>query len=456
MAKNNNGYIKNMELITYHDLNEKPGFQMAMQKANDRYYLYITGRAVPGWHILDVTEPIKPRHIQFLEGPPNTATIKMQVADGIMISSMQSTAFSDLFAASPVSSSLEGSVEGIYIFDVKKDPENPKLLSHWSTGEPTGMTHRFFYNGGRYVHLSATCKGFAGMIYRIVDINDPENPVEVGRWWRQDQWLAGYKQAEREAYVKRPDAQNILVWGGHHGPPYVKGNLVYGGWGDAGMLILDISDITLPQLVGQLKHNPPFAGGFCGAWCHTIVPLSQRPYAIMTSEGERFPLFTKAMMENWSTPPMALFGIVDVSDPTMPTLISTFPYPEVPEGFPYKNFNDCGVGSPCYFGPHNLHEPHDHPDLEDRNDRIYCCYFHAGLRIYDISDPFVPKEVAYYIPPNPTKWLHGVPSDPTEFNLHALPPGPMLATTEDVIVDNRGNIFMDTYHDGLYILRCTV
>jgi len=437
----NKGYIKNMELVAYHDLNEVPGFQMAMQKANDRYYLYITGRAVAGWHIMDVTEPSSPRYIRFVEGPANTGTIKMQVADGTMVSSMQ------------------GEVEGIYIFDVKEDPENPKFLSHWSTGEPTGRTHRFFYNGGRYVHLTSSCKGFAGNIYRIVDIIDPKNPVEAGRWWQQQQWLAGYKPAEREAYLsKAKDAQNVGVWAGHHGPPYVKGNLVYGGWGSSGMLILDISDITLPQLVGQLQHHPPFAGGLCGAWCHTILPLSQRPYAIMTSEGERFPTFTKKIMEKWPPPPMSLFGIVDVSDPTNPTLISMFPYPEVPEGFPYPNFNDCGVGSPCYFGPHNLHEPHDHPDMEDRNDRVYCCYFHAGLRIYDISDPFVPKEIAYYIPPNPAKWLHGdvMDQDDPTYSLSAQPRGPMIATTEDIIVDNRGNIFMDTYHDGLYVLRCLV
>ena len=40
--------------------------------------------------------------------------------------------------------------------------------------------HRFFYNGGRYVHLSATCKGFRGYIYLILDLVDPKNPVEAG------------------------------------------------------------------------------------------------------------------------------------------------------------------------------------------------------------------------------------------------------------------------------------
>jgi hypothetical protein len=143
--------------------------------------------------------------------------------------------------------------ETLYL-EIKGDPENPKLLSHWSTGEPTGMTHRFFYSGGRYVHLSSTCKGFAGMIYRIVDIIDPRNPVEVGRWWRQEQWLPGFKPAEREAFLESQKAQNVIVWAGLHGSPYVKGNLAYCTWGASGMLILDISDITLPQLVGQIQN----------------------------------------------------------------------------------------------------------------------------------------------------------------------------------------------------------
>ena len=138
-----------------------------------------------------------------------------------------------------------------------------------------------------------------------------------------------------------------------------------------------------------------------------------------------------------------------------PTLVSVFPYPEVPAGFPHPNYNEIG-GFAGPFGPHNLHEPHGHPHLEDRNDRVYCCYFHAGLRVYDVSDRFVPREIAYYIPPNPKKWLFGEPHDPSVFDLFGQPPGPRIATTEDVLVDDRGNIFIDTFHDGLYVLRCTV
>ncbi len=432
-------FVKNVEVIAYHDLNGKPGFQMAMQEVKGRYYLYLSHIKHSGWAVMDVTEPEKPKYLKFIPGPDKKGqtTLKLQVADGIMVTSLSGslpflhgTSLDDPYEA------------GVYIWDVK-DPEDPKRLSFWDTGGGFGV-HRFFYGGGRYVHLSASCPGFTGFIYRIIDIADPTKPVEAGRWWLQEQWEAG--APKRKEYVT--GEESALNRPGLHGPPHPKGNLAYCSYGGAGLVILDISDISVPRFVSQLKLLPPLGGGLAGARCHTVIPLSQRPLAVVTNEGERFPTFSKEKLQG-KAQPLNIIGMVNIADPAHPTLIATFPYPEIPPGYPYKNFNEVeGVGAPP-FGPHNLHEPHYHPALEDRNDRIYCCYFHAGLRIYDISDEFVPKEIAYYIPPDPDKWAWN--NDAGD-----LFPGPNIATTEDVIVDNRGYIFMDTMHQGLYVLRCTV
>lgn len=430
-------FAKNVEVLAYLDLDGKPWFQMAMQEVDGRYYLYASHFKASGWAIVDVTDPAKPEYLKFVPGPDLTGqtTPKLQVADGLMITALggslpmlHGAGFDDPYE------------EGIYIWDVK-DPADPKRLSYWPTGGPLGV-HRFYYSGGRYVHLTASCKGFAGFIYRILDIVDPAKPVEAGRWWMPEQWAAGYLED------KATNIEALLDGPMMHGPAYPKGDHAYVSYGGAGMVILDISDISLPKLVGQLRHHPPFAGKLSGARCHTVMPLSGRPYAVMTSEGERFQVFSKEKLQGVPQP-LNFIGMVDIADPADPTLISTFPYPEIPAGYPFKNFNEIpGLGAPP-FGPHNLHEPHYHPALEDRNDRIYCAYFHAGLRVYDISDPFVPKEIAYYIPPDPDKWA---------FNNDAgdLFPGPNIATTEDVIVDDRGNIFVDTMQQGLYVLRCTV
>ena len=53
----NSGFAKNIELIGYHDLNGKPGFQMAMQEVGGKYYLYVAHFKSSGWSILEVTDP---------------------------------------------------------------------------------------------------------------------------------------------------------------------------------------------------------------------------------------------------------------------------------------------------------------------------------------------------------------------------------------------------------------
>jgi hypothetical protein len=126
-----------------------------------------------------------------------------------------------------------------------------------------------------------------------------------------------------------------------------------------------------------------------------------------------------------------------------------FPYPEVPKNYPHgKNFNVVD-GIRVAFGPHNLFDAFGPDVYEKRNDRIYCAYFNAGLRVYDISDPFVTRELAYFITPDQEKPLFNNPDN-------TLFPGKMVGTAEDVLVDDRGYIYVDTFNDGLYILRCTV
>jgi hypothetical protein len=438
-------FSKNVELLAHHDTEGKPWFQMAMQVVDGRYYIYASHFAHPGWAIMDVTDPCRPEYLKFVPGPDlaGQSTPKIQVGGGLMIAALGGTL--PMLHGTKWGDPYE---EGVMIFDVR-DPANPKLLSKWLTGtEGGGGVHRFFYNGGRYVHLSASCKGFRGFIYRILDIVDPKNPVEVGRWWWPDQWEAGYLPPKGPAPDGDPQLR-LLDTAVMHGPAYPKGDVAYLSYGGAGMVVLDISDVTLPRLIGHLRHHPPLAGKLAGARCHTVMPLSQRPYAIMTTEGERYSYFSEEITTRHGAQPLNVLGVVDIHDPTDPTLISIFPYPEIPDGWPYRNFNEIpGVGAGP-FGPHNIHEPHYDPNLEDRNDRIYCCYFHAGLRVYDISDPFVPREIAYFIPPDPEAWA---------FNNETgdLFPGPNLATTEDVLVDNRGNIFVGTSHQGMYALRCTV
>ena len=439
----NQGYIKNMEVVGFSDLNGINAFQMALYKTGDKYYMYCGSFKGAGVNILDVTDPSRPQvvgcvwvsdpEVYFAQSTP-----KIQVADDKLIVALGGGVpfLHGITAGDPAD-------DGLQIYDLKEDPVHPRLLSHWHTGLPNGMgVHRFAYNGGKYVYMPAECPGFVGFIVRILDISDPCNPVEAGRWWKPEQFKDGMLEG---TYPVGHAAEKD--WPMCHACTLSadRPNELYLGYIGGGGIILDISDPTRPKLISQLMVQPPFAGKLCGARCHTYLPLTGRNFAVLTNEGERFPFFTKENIAASAHPgaqPMNNLHMIDVSDPKDPVLVAEFPYPEVPEGFPYRNFNDCGIGAQGPFGPHNVHEPMGKPWLQDDPNLIYNCYFHAGLRVFDVSDPYYIKEIAYFIPPNPEKLLFQIPV-----------PGPLIATTVDVVVDDRGYIYIDTWHDGMYILR---
>jgi hypothetical protein len=449
MSKRTQPLAKNLEMVGYDELNGKPGFQMAMQKAGGRYYLYTASFRHNGWNILDVTDPSKPRNIKWMEGPwvsdihDGQSTPKIQIADGLMITA-HGGVMRELHGVETNDNPFFG---GIMIWDVKTDPENPKLLSKFECNGGAGV-HRFFYNGGKYVYVTGTCEGFYNYILRIVDISDPTHPVETGKFWFDEQYLNNKAQKG----VPRFGSGEFLASPFIHALT-VRDNIAYLAAPNKGLVMLDVSDKTQPKLISRLSVNPPFGGGAAGAPCHTALRLGDRPYVVLTTEGERARYFanetTDGLFKKLKTQPMNGLFIVEITDINNPSLISVFPYPEVPEGYTHgSNFNVVdGVRVP--FGPHNIFDAFGTDVYKPVDDKVYCCYFNAGLRIYDVKDPFRPKEIAYFMPPDPTKMYF-------DNATHTLMPGPEVAIAEDVLVDDRGYIYFDTFQDGLYILRSTI
>lgn len=82
-----------------------------------------------------------------------------------------------------------------------------------------------------------------------------------------------------------------------------------------------------------------------------------------------------------------------------------------------------------------------HNPSVERSDRlVYLTYFNAGLRIVDISDARLPREVGYFIPPDPTRRYGPLPSK-------------LVVQSEDVLVDRRGYIYLTEKNQGLWILQ---
>jgi hypothetical protein len=133
---------ENVDLLAYHDLDGRSGFKLALQEVAGRFFLYVAGFWHPGWSILDVTDPEHPELLRFLDSPPNTWTIQVQVADGTMI-----TALEHLPPGLTIGDPQAEPKDGFLIWDVH-EPDRPKLRGQWVSG--AAGTHRNFYNGGQW------------------------------------------------------------------------------------------------------------------------------------------------------------------------------------------------------------------------------------------------------------------------------------------------------------------
>lgn len=391
----------NVDLVGYCDLEAKPAFKLAVDERDGRWYLYVAHLWHRGWSIVDVTDPDAPKILRFIDGPDNTWTIQIQIAERRMITALEQ--INTRWGGDPD----RPNDEGVLIWDLS-DPVDPVPLGHFKTG--AGGTHRNFYDGGRTMHLTAFAPGYDGHIYRIVDIDDPTNPTEVGRWWVPGQWTEGGETGA-------PRHTDL------HGGPYVEGDRAYLPYGGAGFITLDVSDLARPMMLSQLTFAPPFPS-FIGL--HTALPIPSRDLAVVNSE---------AIRENCDEP-LGLVGLVDIEDETAPRLISTFPVPMPPPEAPYRNF--CQHGG--RFGPHNQHQAQHQRVLMQRNDLVFMAYFNAGLRIFDISDALLPREVGYFVPPDPVE-------------RRGLMPTKLVTQSEDVLVDARGYIYISDKNHGVYILK---
>ena len=97
----------------------------------------------------------------------------------------------------------------------------------------------------------------------------------------------------------------------------------------------------------------------------------------------------------------------------------------------------CNKGAK--FGPHNLHE--NRPGSYVSEDLIFATYHNAGLRIFDLRNPFEPKQAGFFVPPPPERIVDQRPN-----------PAKVIQSC-DVFVATSGLMYMTDTNAGLYIIE---
>ncbi len=323
------GSSANLRLLAHHDLGGH-GDGMQVVRSGNALYVGHTGTTGTGTSVLDVSDPARPVLVSQWPAPPRSHTHKVQVAGGLLLVNHEKF---------PYRAAISGPFSaGLAVYELS-DPLRPRQIGFWRSGG-RGV-HRIVWTGGRYAHLSATPDGFRDRIWIVLDLADPARPVEAARWW----W-PGQREDEQPAW---PDGERYAA---HHA--LIAGGRAYLGYDDAGMVILDVSDLTSPRRADHLSWD--------GGSTHTCLPLPGRGLVVAADEQVKDgPRCTAARRpgdrRRWRPEPRVL---------------AVCPHP--------AGFDDL----PLRFGAHNLHE--NQPGAYRSERVVFATYFSAGVRVYDLAD----------------------------------------------------------------------
>lgn len=406
-------YARNMKLIGHSDQGGRPdGVQLMVNKG-----FAITGHMFSkGFSIIDIRDPRRPKPVKYVPAPKNTWNIHLQTHGDLLLvinakDMFASAEFQDekeyykgalgkkVGTAGAASAKPRDWTAGLAVYDIA-DPAEPRQIAFMPV--EGGGIHRLWYVGGRWAYASVLLDGFTDYIFMTIDMADPGNPKEAGRYW-----LAGMHAAGGESL-----ADSSQRGGLHH--PIVHGDTAYCAWRDAGLVVLDVADRSAPSLITHRNWSPPYGGG-----THNALPLPDRDLLVVADE---------AVLDKCEDG-IKYIWMFDIRDPSNPISISTFPTPGEAD-YPGKG---------AHFGPHNIYE--NRPDGMVSSETIFSTYQNAGIRVTDIRNAYRPEEIAAFVPPAPNRLMDQRPGRP------------LVIQSCDVWVSAEGLIYSNDYNGGLFILE---
>ncbi len=406
-------HAERMRLIGFDDQGGRADGQQIMVYRGHAFIGHVCSK---GFSVVDVRDPTAPRTVNYVANPPNTWSLHLQVHDDLLLL----VHGRDMFTVPEMNDERnyykpradehakegEGRVRdwsaGMAVYDVSS-PAQPRQIGFMPI-EGRGL-HRIWYVGGRWAYASAMLDGFSDYILITIDMADPTRPLIAGRFW-----LPGMNRAAGEVGHWPLEFGR---YGLHHA--VVHGDIAYCAWRDACMVVVDVADRTDPKQIVHRNWAPPFGGG-----THNCLPLPDRDLLVVLDEA------VLDGMEDGIKP----IWMFDNRVPANPVGIATFPVP--------NDRDYVAVGG--HFGPHNIHE--NRPGSFVSSELIFATYQNAGVRVYDIRDPFRPAEVGALVPPAPKKLL-----DPR-------PNRPVVLHSADVFVDANGILYCTDWSGaGLHIME---
>ena len=299
---------------------------------------------------------------------------------------------------------------------------HPRLLADITLPGSQGHMGAFAPDGKTY-WLTQNFRGVGGFLYPV-DLTDPSHPQMLPRWqflgdgrphsmdFNPDGFVPGVPEGMR-MYSGQPGEFGMTIADSSFGPD--------------GLVIEDVSDYQLRRPNPQIRIISKLFWYDQGQ-SESMIPvkINGHPYLISTDEAGG-----AGGLKGWfgaCSRRIGAFGfpqIIDVADETNPKIIAKLRLQvsdpancfallaETPPDFPGTA---PGTNLPASSGTTNYSEETCVADNPNDTKMLACGFQHAQLRVFDVSDPTNPKEIAYWksgavrtkVQPSSGSWATGV------------------------------------------------
>ena len=314
----------------------------------------------PGVAVIDVSNPTSPFATAYLSAPSF-----LQTWESLKLSQERK------LLAAVESENGAGVNPGFAVYDVT-DCRHPVLKASINLPAPVRGHAGAIAPDGRTYYGSY----LAQSIY-IIDISDPSNPTLMMNWKPP-----GGIGAPHDLSISKDGMRAYVMQ---------IGSAL--GLGPNGLVILDVSDFQLrrpnPQVRVIATHYWPDGGA---GMTTEEIRIRGKKYILASDELQAGSRAAACANE---TPVFAFGRLIDLTDETKPFTVAELKL-EVDDP---ANCNKL-ANDPAFLTTGFGYSAH-YCTADNRDDtRLVACSRHeAGIRVFDVSDPYHPREVAYYKPP---------------------------------------------------------
>lgn len=323
-----------------------------------------------GVRVFSLKDPSNPTLVATFADEASEPDLAGTWTEKVIVQHVNTRWFKGDLAAVSIQACAAGAFAGFGLWNVT-DPTNPERLGLYAA-PGTGGSHELWLEkvgNNAYVYTAIPFSEFltspdggatpGQADFRIVDVSDPTNPVDVGEWgaWAE---LGLFPFYEDENGVFRANFVHSVI---------VDKKRAYLSYWDLGTVILDIWDPANPAFLGHTEYAAHEEGNAHSSW------LGRGGNLLIQTDEDFDPSPHPVLETAWG---YARF--FDISDPANPVQLATFKMPTTTQ-------------FPPPFGYFSVHDP------KVRGSLAYFSWYSEGVVIVDISQPDNPRIVAQFVPP---------------------------------------------------------